>query len=166
MFLLVPALVFVTIFWIYLAHQAARPVPGSQAPDFTAPYLNKPGELELSSLEGRPVLVNFWASWCAPCRDEAKLLEAASRRYEGRVSFVGVDTRDSRTDALKFVADYGVTYDQVVDEGEELYTQYGLTGQPESFFVDQNGIVVKHVPGALSANELYQYLDVLVNRNA
>jgi cytochrome c biogenesis protein CcmG, thiol:disulfide interchange protein DsbE len=164
--LLAPALVFVAIMWVYLAHQAARPVPGSRAPDFSAPYLDKPGELSLSSLEGRPVLLNFWASWCPPCKDEAKLLEDAHRRYEGRVEFVGVDIRDSRTDATKFVADYGVTYDQIFDEGERLYSQYGLTGQPESFFIDATGIVVRHIPGPLGANELEQYLGELVSRDA
>ena len=164
--LLVPALVFLAIFWVYLAHQASRPVPGSRAPEFTAAYLDKPGELSLSSLRGKPVLLNFWASWCVPCRDEAALLEDAHRQYEGRVAFVGIDTRDSRTDAQKFLDEFGVTYPQLFDEGERLNTQYGLTGQPESFFIDQNGIVVEHVPGALTDDTLYQYLDVLVNRDA
>jgi cytochrome c biogenesis protein CcmG, thiol:disulfide interchange protein DsbE len=164
-FLLVPALFFVSLFAVYLLGND-KPVPGSQAPDFTARYLDDSGSFSLSSLEGQPVLLNFWASWCPPCKEEARLLQRASEDYEGRVAFVGIDTRDSRTDALEFVQDFGVTYPQVLDEGERLYTRFGLTGQPESFFIDQNGIVIRHVPGALTKNDLYQYLDVLVNRNA
>jgi cytochrome c biogenesis protein CcmG, thiol:disulfide interchange protein DsbE len=165
-FLLVPAMLFVAIFWVYLAHQADRPAPGGRAPDFTAPYLGKSGEFALASLEGKPVVLNFWASWCVPCREEAELLESAHQRYAGQVEFVGIDTRDSRTDALSFVEDYGVTYPQVIDEGERLYTLYGLTGQPESFFIDQDGIVIRHIPGALRENDLDQYVRELVNRNA
>jgi cytochrome c biogenesis protein CcmG, thiol:disulfide interchange protein DsbE len=165
-FLVVPALVFIALFGIYLVRQADKPVPGGLAPDFSAPYLGKSGELTLSSLRGKPVLLNFWASWCEPCKDEAALLEDAYRTYGDRVEFVGIDTRDSRTDAMEFVEQYGVSYAQVVDEGERLLTRYGLTGQPESFFIDQNGIVVRHVPGPLFENDLYQYLDVLVTRNA
>ena len=164
--LLLPAVVFMTIFWIYLVKQANKPEPGARAPDFTASYLNEPGTFTLSSLRGKPVLLNFWASWCEPCKDETPLLQEAYERYNGRVEFVGIDTRDSRTDALKFVDELGVTYPQTIDEGERLYTQYGLTGQPESFFIDQDGVVVKHIPGALVENDLYQYLDVLVNRDA
>jgi cytochrome c biogenesis protein CcmG, thiol:disulfide interchange protein DsbE len=165
-FIVVPGILFVAIFWVFLARQADRPTPGARAPEFSAPYLDKPGELTLSSLEGKPLLLNFWASWCPPCKDEARLLQKASESYEGRVVFVGIDTRDSRTDALQFLEDFEVTYPQVFDEGEQLYSRYGLTGQPESFFIDQNGIVIRHVPGRLFENDLYQYLDVLVNRNA
>jgi cytochrome c biogenesis protein CcmG/thiol:disulfide interchange protein DsbE len=164
-FLLVPALVFVGLFAVYLVG-SDKPVPGSRAPEFTAGYLDKPGSLTLSALKGKPVVLNFWASWCVPCEDEAPLLQEASEDYEGRVAFVGIDTRDSRTAALGFVDDYGITYPQVLDEGEQLLTRYGLTGQPESFFIDQNGIVTRHVPGPLTRNALYQYLDELVSRNA
>lgn len=164
--LLIPAFVFIGLFALYLLG-ADKPAPGSAAPDFTARYLDDSGSLTLSSLEGRPVLLNFWASWCPPCKDETPLLQQASEDYAGEVAFVGIDTRDSRTDALQFVEQYGVTYPQVFDEGEQLYTRYGLTGQPESFFIDQNGIVIRHVPGGLvRKSDLYQYLDVLVNRNA
>ena len=163
--LLAPAVLFVAVFAVYLLG-ADKPVPGSPAPDFTASYLDDSGSFTLSSLEGRPVLLNFWASWCDPCEAEARLLEQASKDYEGRVAFVGIDTRDSRSDALDFVDNFGVTYPQVLDEGERIFTRYGLTGQPESFFVDQNGILIRHVPGPLDKNDLYQYLDVLVNRNA
>jgi cytochrome c biogenesis protein CcmG/thiol:disulfide interchange protein DsbE len=164
--LVVPALLFVGIFAAILFRQADKPVPGGKAPEFSAPYLEEPGALSLSSLKGTPVVLNFWASWCEPCREESDLLQRASEDFDGKVAVVGIDTRDSRSDAVKFVNDLGLDYPQVFDEGERLYTRYGLTGQPESFFIDQNGIVVRHILGRIEADELYQYVGELVSRNA
>ena len=164
--LVLPAAVFLAIFAVYLFRDARKPVVGSAAPDFTAAYLEDQGALKLSSLRGKPVLLNFWASWCPPCKDEAPLLEDAYAEYRDDVEFVGIDIRDARDDAIEFVETYGVTYPQVRDEALRIYTQYGLTGQPESFFIDQDGIVVQHVKGPLTESSLYQYLEVLVSRNA
>lgn len=164
--LLVPALLFVGVLVAYLFRQADKPVPGGRAPEFSAPYLDAPGSLTLSSLKGTPVVLNFWASWCVPCRDESGLLQRVAEDYDGKLEIVGIDTRDSRTDAVKFVKELGLNYPQVFDEGERLFTRYGLTGQPESFFIDQNGIVVRHILGRLQADELYQYVGELVSRNA
>lgn len=164
--LLLPAAIFLGLFGFYLFKDAGKPVIGSTAPDFTAAYLDEPGSLKFSSLRGKPVLLNFWASWCGPCKEEAPLLEDAYARYGDDVEFVGIDIRDARDDAIAFVETYGVSYPQVRDEALRIYTDYGLTGQPESFFVDQNGVVVQHVKGRLDESVLYQYLDVLVSRNA
>jgi cytochrome c biogenesis protein CcmG/thiol:disulfide interchange protein DsbE len=164
--LLVPAAVFIAIFGVYLFRDARKPVVGSKAPEFTAPYLDEPGSFRLSALRGKPVLLNFWASWCEPCEDEAPLLQEAYARYQDEVEFVGIDIRDARDDAIEFVDDYGLTYPQVRDEVLRIYNQYGLLGQPESFFIDQDGTVVQHVKGPLRESVLYQYLDVLVSRNA
>lgn len=164
--ILLPAAVFIAIFGVYLFRDARKPVVGSTAPDFTAPYLEEAGSFRLSSLRGKPVLLNFWASWCAPCEDEAPLLQEAYARYGDDVEFVGIDIRDARDDAIGFVEDYDLTYPQVRDEVLRVYTQYGLLGQPESFFIDQDGVVVQHVKGPLREEVLYQYLDVLVSRNA
>jgi cytochrome c biogenesis protein CcmG, thiol:disulfide interchange protein DsbE len=164
--LLVPAVLFIGLFAFYLFKDARKPVVGSKAPQFSAEYLDRDGTFELSSLRGKPVLLNFWASWCPPCKDEAPLLEDAYARYGDEVEFVGIDIRDARDDALEFVESYGITYPQVRDDTLRVYTQYGLTGQPESFFIDQNGIVVQHVKGPLQETALYQFLDVLVRRNA
>jgi cytochrome c biogenesis protein CcmG, thiol:disulfide interchange protein DsbE len=164
--LLVPAILFVALFAVYLFKDAGKPVVGSTAPNFEAPFLDEPGRFELASLRGKPVLLNFWASWCPPCKDEAPLLEDAYARYGDDVEFVGIDIRDARDDALEFVERYGVSYPQVRDEALAVYTQYGLTGQPVSFFIDQDGIVVQQVQGPLNEALLYQFLDVLVGRNA
>ena len=126
-----------------------------QAPAFSLPTLDG-GSLASSSLVGKPQVLNFWASWCIPCREESKLLEAASHRYAGRVAFVGVDHQDFRGDARAFARKYGLTYPTVIDRGDTLYTKYGLTGVPETFCAAGSGAVVAHVPGAVTADTLEQ----------
>jgi cytochrome c biogenesis protein CcmG, thiol:disulfide interchange protein DsbE len=116
-------------------------------------------------VDGSPVLLNFWASWCVPCRDEAALFRRAARQYRGRVEFVGVDIKDSHSDAIAFARRHGLGYTLVTDRGE-IAPRYGLTGQPETFFIDSSGVVVEHVAGPVFQDDLYTLLDVLVARDA
>lgn len=164
--ILVPAVAFLILMGIGTYQRTDVPTPGKAVPDFTAPLLEGDGKLSMSDLEGKPVVVNFWASWCGPCKDEAPLLQAAYEEYGDRVAFLGVDIRDAMSDALEFVDTYGLTYPSVRDEEMRVYADYGLTGQPETFFVDAEGVLVKHVPGPVDEQTLYQALDVLVRRDA
>jgi cytochrome c biogenesis protein CcmG/thiol:disulfide interchange protein DsbE len=142
------------------------PGPGDTAPAFVAPLLDGSGTLSLDSFKGKPVLLNFWASWCVPCKDEAPMLRAAYKSFGSQVVFVGIDVRDAKTDAQSFVADEGVPYPTVRDEGLQIFTDYGLTGQPESFLIDAKGTIVQHVPGAFpDSATLFQDLDTLVSRS-
>ena len=124
-------------------------------PAFQLPRLGG-GTLASTSLRGKAQVVNFWASWCIPCRDEAPLLQDVSRQYGGRLIVVGVDHQDFAGDARGFVRRYGLTYPSVVDKGDKLYTKYGLTGVPETFCADRSGRVVAHVPGAVTRETLEQ----------
>jgi cytochrome c biogenesis protein CcmG/thiol:disulfide interchange protein DsbE len=124
------------------------------------------GSVALEDLRGRPVFLNFWASWCIPCRDEAGIIRRAHDAFGDEVHFVGVDIRDARSDALAFVERYGLDHTLVRDENLDIYREYGLTGQPESFFIDHDGVVVEHVNGPLTEETLLQYLEVLVRRGA
>jgi len=81
------------------------------------------------------------------------------------IAFVGVDIRDGRTDALEFQKRYGIAYPSVRDESHEIFDDYGLTGQPETFFIDSEGVIVDHVPGALTEDLLLRELDVLLSRD-
>jgi thiol-disulfide isomerase/thioredoxin len=101
-----------------------------------------------------PVVVNFWASWCVPCREEAPLLEAAWRRYRDRVAFVGVDVLDGRAEARRFVAEHGLTYPQRFDEGRRAARAYRVAGVPETFFIDRRGRLVGHYIGAFKDHVL------------
>jgi cytochrome c biogenesis protein CcmG/thiol:disulfide interchange protein DsbE len=163
---LVPALVFLGLLAFGLRNTTeGPPAPGDPAPAFDAPLLRGGGSLSLGELEGRPVVLNFWASWCAPCRDEAPMLVRAHEEHGDAIAFVGVDIRDGRTDALEFEKSYGMEYPSVRDESLEIFDDYGLTGQPETFFIDAEGVIVDHVPGALTDDLLLRELDVLLSRS-
>lgn len=123
-----------------------------EAPGFTLPRLGADGELSLEELRGQAVVVNFWASWCAPCRDEAPALEAAWQKYraEGLV-VVGVDFNDFERDALAFARENGMTYPLVYDREGKLVDAYGATGVPETFVLDRQGrIVGRPITGAVN----------------
>jgi cytochrome c biogenesis protein CcmG/thiol:disulfide interchange protein DsbE len=124
------------------------------APNITLPRLDGGGDLSLASLRGKAVLVNFWASWCGPCRGEAPLLEQASQSYSGRLVVLGVDYQDFTGDARKFVSKYHITYPIVRDGSGRWLDRYGVTGAPETFFVNAEGKVVAHEPGAVDRETL------------
>jgi cytochrome c biogenesis protein CcmG/thiol:disulfide interchange protein DsbE len=124
------------------------------APDFTLPRLDGDGTLSLAGYDGKPRVVNFWASWCFPCRDEAPLLERAARKYRGRLVVVGVDYQDFTGDARKFVRAFGLTYPIGRDANGSLLGRWGVSAAPESFFIDRTGRVVAHVPGAVTKETL------------
>jgi cytochrome c biogenesis protein CcmG, thiol:disulfide interchange protein DsbE len=114
-----------------------------QAPAFRLDRLDRSGKLSLASYRGRPVILNFWASWCIPCKEEAPLLETVWRRYRDRgLVVLGVDVNDLRSDARRFARQNGMSYPLVFDGIGETSTDYGLTGVPETFFVARSGRLV------------------------
>ncbi len=118
------------------------------APAFTLQRLDRGGDLTLASLRGKIVVLNFWASWCGPCRDEMPLLQAGSKRWQGKnVVFVGVDAKDDRGYARAFLKRYGVTYPNVYDGKGSLIGRYGVTGYPETYFIDADGKVRHRIAG-------------------
>lgn len=122
-----------------------------QAPEFTLPRLDAEGMLTLTSLQGKVVVLNFWASWCIPCKDEAPAIEATWQRYKDRgVVFVGVNVQDLTPKALKFLKDTHATYPNVRSGDNAVYRAYGLTGVPETFFVNRDGRIVKKFPGVVT----------------
>lgn len=126
------------------------------APDFTLPSLDGNGDVTLSDLRGKVVVLNFWASWCLPCRDEAPLLESAWQRWQDRgVVVLGIDAQDFKADARKFVAKYDQTYPNAHDGSGETLGRYGITGFPETWFVDREGrLVGERIQGPVTAEAL------------
>jgi cytochrome c biogenesis protein CcmG/thiol:disulfide interchange protein DsbE len=115
---------------------------GDQAPSTSLPRLEGGGEESLTEYKGRWVLVNFWASWCEPCKEEAPALEEFQRQHGGaKFTVLGVDTRDLTDDGREFVREYGLSYPQLRDGDGDAAHDYGTTGVPENFLVDPTGKV-------------------------
>ncbi len=135
--------------------QALRQGKIVPAPGFDLPRLDRPGRLSLASLRGKAVIVNFWASWCEPCKEESQALESAWRRYRERgLVVVGVDYNDFKGDARGFARRYGMTYPLVHDGPGDVLTTYGATGVPETYFVDRRGrLVADRIQGQVDAND-------------
>lgn len=115
----------------------------------------------LVGLRGTPVVVNVWASWCAPCRAEMPLLERAAEEYAGRVLFIGVASRDSRPEAADFLDEVGVTYPNVFDETGEVRRALGLRGFPTTYLFDAQGTLREAVVGGVTEQRLAAQLDDL-----
>jgi cytochrome c biogenesis protein CcmG, thiol:disulfide interchange protein DsbE len=132
------------------------------AADFGLP-LFAGGTFRLSEHRGQLVLVNFWASWCQPCREEARTLEAAWRRYRDRgVLLVGVNVWDKEEDARAFLQEFDVTYPNG-PETSGLSVEYGLTGIPETYLVDRDGRLVRHWIGPLSQQQIDALIEELLS---
>ncbi|MEO7557052.1 MAG: TlpA disulfide reductase family protein [Acidimicrobiales bacterium] len=115
-------------------------------------------------LEGRPIVVNVWASWCAPCRVEAPLLQKAFARYGGAVAFVGVDANDARDDAQAFLAEFDIRYPNLFDESGEVRDLLQTRGLPTTFIFDRDGHLVTTVLGGISEQQLAAQLAALTSR--
>ena len=137
---------------------------GETLPDSELEVLGSPSESRsLADFKGDWVLVNLWASWCDPCREEAPALERFWRRYGGDgFTLVGIDTQDNTEDALAFVEEFGLTYEQLHDGSGDYADEIGATGVPESVLLNARGEVVYHVPGAITEDILRNQIAPLI----
>ena len=135
---------------------------GEVASPFTLSLLQG-GELVSADLRGRVVMVDFWASWCPPCRDEAPVLGQVYEEYRDRgVEFVGINLWDNAGDAEIFLQQQGHSYPNGVDEGGKIAISYGVRGIPEKFFIDAEGRIVRKFSGPVDASKLREILDSLL----
>lgn len=137
-------------------------VDSGAAPEFT--LTSFAGEtITLSDLRGQVVIINFWASWCPPCRDEAPYLEATWRKYENQgVAFIGVDYADTESKALAYIDEFDITYFNGPDVGTRISQAYNMQGVPETFYVAKNGELRGVKVGPLAPPELDQKIDALL----
>ena len=138
------------------------PIVGRPAPAFDLETLDG-GRLSLAELRGSAVVLNFWASWCIPCREEAPLLTAADANYGPRgVRVLGVVYQDSAENTRDFMRRYGQTYPGLLDPDGRTAIDYGVFGIPETFFIDASGVVRSRQVGALTEAELRRKIEAIV----
>lgn len=127
---------------------------GDRLPRRTLPCLVAGPAVELSELGGRPVVINLWATWCRPCRDEMPVLQDAQRRYGNRVEFLGVNTKDDPTRAGLLLQEMGITYPQVVDFEGDLLAYTRVPGLPVTLVLHSDGRIAGRHVGALNRKRL------------
>ncbi len=113
----------------------------------------------LSTFRGKKIVLNFWASWCVSCRQEARELEAFWRRNKEKTAVVGIAIQDEKDAALQFAQQFGKTYVLGLDKSGNAALDYGVTGVPETFFIDENGVVIFKKTGPLTLAELEEWLN-------
>jgi cytochrome c biogenesis protein CcmG/thiol:disulfide interchange protein DsbE len=132
------------------------------APDFILTTF-KGTTISLEDLRGKPVVINFWASWCPPCRIEAPLIERTWRAYKNRdLIFLGVNIQDRKQDALNYIREFAITYPNGPDPTGEISIDYGVSGLPVTFFVSGDGEVVRRWVGAIEKSVLISSIEEIM----
>lgn len=130
---------------------------GRRAPALPSQVLRGP-RVDLASLRGKPALVNFWASWCTPCKQETPELERLARALRGRARVVGVDWNDTTANATEFIRQHGLTYPILRDGSSEVGNRYGLSGLPTTFVLDSRGRIARTLRGPQTSATLREAL--------
>jgi cytochrome c biogenesis protein CcmG/thiol:disulfide interchange protein DsbE len=159
--LAVPLLVFLGISFRFNPRYIESPLIGKPAPGFVLQDLEG-NVVDLAALRGKPVLLNFWATWCQPCIAEHPVLQAAARRYQDEAHFLGVIYQDETEKIRRFIAQRGAWGPSLVDPEVKVGIAYGVYGAPETFFIDKNGVVAEKFTGPLSPRELDRILGPLL----
>jgi cytochrome c biogenesis protein CcmG/thiol:disulfide interchange protein DsbE len=146
----------------------ARPEPGQKAPEFTMKFYEEytwqgAETAALSDMRGQIVVLNFWASWCAPCRVEADLLEQTWRKYADQgVIFLGIAYSDVEPNALAYLEEFNITYPNAPDLRTAISEDYDITGVPETFFIDREGVIYEFHFGPIDAMKLTAVIEQML----
>jgi thiol-disulfide isomerase/thioredoxin len=137
------------------------PAAGYLAPDFTLDSLAG-DDFTLSAVRGQPVVLNFWATWCPPCRVEIPHFQEASTTYNGQVLIVGVDDGEPRETVVPFAQEMGITYPVPLDESSEVSRRYRVNSLPTTFFVDADGVIQHIQIGLVNEAMLQEQIERLI----
>ena len=146
-----------------------RPEVGDAAPDFTLPT-PEGNSVRLADQRGKVVFLNFWATWCPPCRQEMPSMESLYQRLRGRefeILAVSID-RNGEDAVPPFVAKYGLTFPVLLDPDSKIFRLYGVTGVPETFIVDRNGVILLKIIGSQDwvKEEWLGYFDRVIGKRS
>jgi cytochrome c biogenesis protein CcmG/thiol:disulfide interchange protein DsbE len=132
------------------------PLIGKPAPDFALKVVGSGETVDLAQFRGKPVVLNFWATWCRPCYEEHPVLVANAQSMQGEVQFLGVVFQDKEEKIQQFLNERGMAYPTVVDQAGKTAIAYGVGGVPETFFLDRTGKVVAKFEGPIDPDTLRQ----------
>jgi cytochrome c biogenesis protein CcmG, thiol:disulfide interchange protein DsbE len=138
------------------------PLLGKPAPTFALRQVGTENTIDVAQLKGRPVVINFWATWCGPCWEEHPVLVANARALQPKVQFLGVVFQDKEDKILNFLDQRGSSYPTVVDDAGKTAIAYGVGGVPETFFLDANGVVVAKHTGPMTSADIEANLRLVV----
>ena len=159
-----PVLLVLAVGLLLALNLGSEPTTGGAAPHGRAPDFEfttfEGRQLALSALEGKGVVLNFWASWCVPCREEAPYFETTYQAYKDRgVVFVGLAMQDRSQDSRAFLDELGVTYPNGPDHGNDVSVRYGVAGLPTTVFITPDGQVTRTWKGTLSEKQLVAFVE-------
>lgn len=135
------------------------PLIGKAAPEFALREVGTQNTVDLSHFRGKPLVVNFWATWCGPCWEEHPVLVANARMLQPNVQFLGVVFQDKEETILNFLQQRGSSYPTLVDDRGKTAIAYGVGGVPESYFIDANGVIKAKYVGPMSPDILRENLE-------
>ena len=134
------------------------PLIGKTAPTFALREVGTNRTVDIASFRGKPLIINFWATWCGPCWEEHPVLVANARRLDPQVQFLGVVFQDKEDKILGFLQQRGTAYPTVVDDRGKTAIAYGVGGVPETYFLDANGVIVAKYNGPMTTDILQENL--------
>jgi cytochrome c biogenesis protein CcmG/thiol:disulfide interchange protein DsbE len=140
------------------------PLIGRPAPEFALREVGTQDTVDLSKYRGKPLVVNFWATWCGPCWEEHPVLVANARTLAPNVQFLGVVFQDKEETILNFLQQRGAAYPTLVDDRGKTAIAYGVGGVPESFFIDANGVIRAKYAGPMSPDILRENLEKVMKQ--
>ena len=163
-FVILGALISTFTFGLFFAEDP-KTIPSAlinkPAPSFTLNSF-KEKKITLDSFQGEPLVLNFFASWCVPCRRESQELEKVWQKYQGQINILSVAVNDSTEAAKKFIQENKVSFPAAKDDLDgSLSIDYGVTGIPETFFINSEGIIKDKVLGAVDSNKIEEFLNNL-----